>query len=62
MARWKVINKDKAEEIAISEATPDSEGYIRVNTAKIPKGLSVEQVIEFAEKMGIILEVDNKNS
>ena len=56
MARWKVVNKVKGEELGIKEVSPDSDGFITLNTAKLPKGLSVDTVIEFAEKMGIILK------
>lgn len=56
MARWKIINSIKAEELGITEASPDSDGFIEIDLTKIPKGLSVENVIEFAEKMGIILK------
>lgn len=56
MARWKVINKDKAEELGIEEVSEDSEGFIVVDLAKIPSGLSVKNVIAFAEKEGIIIQ------
>lgn len=56
MARWKVINKGKSEELGIREVSPDNDGFIEVNLAEIPKGLSLENMIEFAEKMGIILK------
>ena len=56
MARWKIINKDKAEELGIEEAPLDSEGFIVVDEANVPKGLSVKNMIAFAEKEGIILK------
>ena len=58
MARWKIVNSEKAEELGINEISPDNEGFIEVNIAKIPSGLSVENVIGFAEKMGIILKTE----
>ena len=56
MARWKIINSSKAEELGIEEVSPDSEGFIVVDVAKMPKGLSVLNVIDFAEKNGIIIQ------
>lgn len=58
MARWKIVNSEKAEELGINEVSPDNEGYIEVDLAKMPPGLSVENVIGFAEKMGIILKTE----
>jgi hypothetical protein len=58
MARWKIINSDKAEEIGIKEVSPDNDGFISINVAKFPKGLSMENVIDFAEKMGIIMRFE----
>ena len=56
MARWKIINSDKAEELGIEEVNSDNEGFIIVDTVKIPQGLTVKNVIEFAEKEGIIIQ------
>ena len=56
MARWKVLNKDKAEELGIEEVTPDNEGFISVDLFKLPEGMTVKNVIEFAEKVGIIIK------
>ena len=56
MARWKIVNSEKAEELGIEEISADNEGFISVDVVKMPKGLSVENVIGFAEKMGIILK------
>jgi hypothetical protein len=58
MARWKIVNSEKGEELGIKEVSPDSDGFIEVDISKLPKGLSVENTIEFAEKMGIILKVE----
>jgi len=58
MARWKVIKGEKAEELGIKEVSADNEGFIEININKMPKGLSVENVIGFAEKMGIILKTE----
>lgn len=56
MARWKIINSSKAEELGIQEVSPDSEGFIIVDKAKMPQGLTVENVINFAEREGIIIQ------
>ena len=56
MARWKIINSLKAEELGIEEVSEDNEGFIIVDLPKIPQGLTVKNVIEFAEKEGIIIQ------
>ena len=56
MARWKIINSKTAKELGISEVSPDNDGFIIVDVAKMPKGLTIENVIEFAEKEGIIIQ------
>lgn len=56
MARWKIINSRTTEELGISEGSPDSEGFIVIDLSKIPKELTIENVIEFAEKEGIIIQ------
>ena len=56
MARWKIINSNKAEELGIEEVSADNEGFIVVDLPKIPQGLTVKNVIEFAEKEGIIIQ------
>ena len=56
MARWKIINSLKAEELGIEEISEDNEGFIIVDIAKMPQGLSVKNAIEFAEKEGIIIQ------
>ena len=56
MARWKIINSSKAEELGIEDISTDNEGFIIVDTFKIPQGLTVKKVIEFAEKEGIIIQ------
>lgn len=56
MARWKIINSEKAEEIGIEEVSPDNDGFIVVDLAEVPPGLTAMNVIEFAEKMGIIFK------
>ena len=58
MARWKIVNSEKGKELGIKEVSPDSDGFIEVDISKLPKGLSVENTIEFAEKMGIILKIE----
>ena len=58
MARWKIINSEKGEELGIKEISPDNEGFIEMDISKLPRGLSVENTIEFAEKMGIILKTE----
>ena len=58
MARWKIVNSEKGEELGIKEVSIDSDGFIEIDISKLPKGLSVENTIEFAEKMGIILKVE----
>ena len=58
MARWKIVNSEKAEELGIEEVSADSEGFISIDVTKMPRGLSVENVIGFAEKMGIILKTE----
>lgn len=61
MIRWKVINSLKAEELGIREICPNDEGFIEVDLAKIPHGQSLENVLNFAERMGIILKIDTQN-
>lgn len=56
MARWKIINSKTAKELGISEVNSDNDGFIIVDVAKMPKGLTIENVIEFAEKEGIIIQ------
>lgn len=56
MARWKIVNKEKAEELGVEEVNPDNDGFIIVDTGKLPSGLTVKNVIEFAEKEGIIIQ------
>lgn len=56
MARWKIINSEKAEELGIEEVNPDNEGFIIVDLSKMPQGLTVRNVIEFAEKEGIVIK------
>ena len=58
MARWKIVNSEKGEELGINEVSLDSDGFIEIDISKLPKGLSVENTIEFAEKMGIILKME----
>ena len=60
MARWKIINSIKAKEIGIEEVSADNDGFIVIDEAKLPKGLFPKNVIEFAEKNGIILKDSSK--
>lgn len=55
MVRWKIVNSVKAEELGIGKVATDADGFIIVDVAKIPSGLTAKNVIEFAEKEGIIL-------
>jgi hypothetical protein len=59
MARWKIVNSRTAEDLGIEEVSFDNEGYIAVDIAKLPIGLSVKNAIEFAEKEGIIIQQSN---
>jgi hypothetical protein len=59
MARWKIVNSRTAEDLGIEEVSFDNEGYIVVDIAKLPIGLSVKNAIEFAEKEGIIIQQSN---
>ena len=56
MARWKIINKDKAEKFGIGEINTDNEGFIIVDVTKLPHHLTVKDIIDFAEKEGIIIQ------
>jgi hypothetical protein len=60
MARWKIINSLTAEDLGIEEVSEDNEGYIVVDLAKLPQGLSVKDAIRFAEKTGVIMKYDPK--
>ena len=60
MARWKIINSLTAEDLGIEEISEDNEGYIVVDLAKLPQGLSVKDAIRFAEKTGVIMKVGKK--
>ena len=59
MARWKIVNSRTAEDLEIKEVSFDNEGFIVVDVAKLPIGLSVKNAIEFAEKEGIIIQQSN---
>ena len=56
MARWKIINSQKGEELGIEEVSTDDKGFIIVDLAKVPKGLTIANVIDFAEREGIIIQ------
>jgi hypothetical protein len=60
MARWKIINSRTAEDLGIEEVSADNEGFIVVDLAKLPPGLSVKDAIAFAEKTGVIMKFDVK--
>jgi hypothetical protein len=50
MARWKIVNSRTAEDLGIEEVSFDNEGYIVVDIAKLPIGLSVKNAMELAER------------
>jgi hypothetical protein len=60
MARWKIINSRTAEDLGIEEVSADSKGFIVVDLAKLPPGLTVKDAIAFAEKTGVIMRLDIK--
>ena len=60
MARWKIVNSRTAEDLGIEEVSADNEGFIVVDLAKLPPGLSVKDAIAFAEKTGVIMKFDVK--
>ena len=60
MARWKIVNSRTAEDLGIEEISADNEGFIIVDLAKLPPGLSVKDAIAFAEKTGVIMKFDEK--
>ena len=60
MARWKIVNSRTAEDLGIEEVSADNEGFIVVDLAKLPPGLSVKDAIAFAEKTGVIMKFDAK--
>jgi hypothetical protein len=60
MARWKIVNSLTAKDLGIEEASEDNEGYIVVDLAKLPQGLTAKDAIRFAEKTGVIMKYDPK--
>ena len=60
MARWKIVNSRTAKDLGIEEVSADNEGFIVVDLAKLPPGLSVKDAIAFAEKTGVIMKFDVK--
>jgi hypothetical protein len=60
MARWKIVNSRTAEDLGIEEVSADNDGFIVVDLAKLPPGLSVKDAIAFAEKTGVIMKFDGK--
>lgn len=55
MAKWKIINSRTAKDLGIQEVSADNDGYIRIDLCELPMGLTLKDVIAFAEKEGIII-------
>lgn len=60
MARWKIVDNVAAKDIGIEEISADNDGFLIVDIAKLPIGLSAKEAVAYAEKNGIIMKYDFK--